>query len=133
MVSRLIEFDRKYRRVTDVTSTDKAPRVLLSSAQVRAVELVIENLREEGRLDTNRNEVVKRTFSLRDPRLAIALNNINRPIVYLAQYNVHPEADDSHQEVAVFVSEEAAWSFLIHKRDQEGITNLAVTPRVVIQ
>lgn len=116
----------------DVTSADKT-RVLLSSAQVRAVELVIENLREEGRLNYNRKKVVKNTFSLRDPRLALALNNVNRPIVYLAQYSVYQEAGNPQWEVEVFGSKEAAWSFLIHKRDQDGITNLSVTPRVVIQ
>ena len=64
------------------------------------------------------------------PRQDDATSKNKHEIVFVTSYTIH-DGFGSMQEFDVFNNEEEAWNFVLDKRDNEGITDISVMPRLV--
>lgn len=99
--------DYEFRSMTPID------RLVLSSEQVKAVEMVIDHYKEENKKLTG---------------------DIHRLIygdsVYIAEYTTHDDYGSLRQQ-DVFANEEDAWAFVLEQRDVEGATDISVKRRPV--
>ena len=100
--------DLEFRSMTPID------RLVLSSEQVKAVEMVIDHYKKENKKLTG---------------------DIHRQIyggnsVYIAEYTTHDDYGSLRQQ-DVFANEEDAWAFVLEQRDVEGATDISVKRRPV--
>ena len=119
------ENNNEVRNVVEVFSNNNihypstVDKLVLSSEQIRAIEIVLEHWSERHKKDKDK-----------DPRENIEVNTFSGlPVVYIAEYTTHDDCGPL-RETDVFSEEIDAWAFVLKQRD-EGATDISVKPRLV--
>lgn len=128
-------FDEDRREVINVgmRNGDLVSYRVLNHEQVHAVEMVIEEFCrrcEKSKDDIHQGlwrGIIKKD---KGPRQDDATSKNKHEIVFVTSYTIH-DGFGSMQEFDVFNNEEDAWNFVLDKRDNEGITDISVMPRLV--
>lgn len=102
--------------------------VILDSEQVKAIQLVIENMEKqntESKEDVHKNLFIESCDS--DDKCQNTKGS--SPWVFIAEYTTHDDYGPL-RETDVFSREEDAWAFVLKQRE-EGATDISVKPRLV--
>lgn len=106
---------------------------VLNSAEVKAVQMVIEEFcRRCAKSKDNIHQGLWREDYKKDkgPHQDDVTSKNKHEIVFVTSYTIH-DGFGSMQEFDVFNNEDDAWNFVLDKRDNEGITDISVMPRLV--
>lgn len=98
----------------DFRSMTPIDRLVLSSEQVKAVEMVIDHYKEENKKLTE--DIHRQIYGSES--------------VYIAEYTTHDDYGSLRRQ-DVFAKEEDAWAFVLEQRDLEGATDISVKRRLV--
>lgn len=98
----------------DFRSMTPIDRLVLSSEQVKAVEMVIDHYKKENKKLTE--DIHRQIYGSES--------------VYIAEYTTHDDYGSLRQQ-DVFAKEEDAWAFVLEQRDLEGATDISVKRRLV--
>ena len=128
-------FDEDRREVINVgmRNGDLVSYRVLNYEQVKAVEMVIEEFCrrcEKSKDDIHQGLWREDHKEDEEPRQDDATSKNKHEIVFVTSYTIH-DGFGSMQEFDVFNNEEDAWNFVLDKRDNEGITDISVMPRLV--
>lgn len=128
-------FDEDRREVINVgmRNGDLVSYRVLNHEQVHAVEMVIEEFCrrcEKSKDDIHQGLWREDHKEDEEPRQDDATSKNKHEIVFVTSYTIH-DGFGSMQEFDVFNNEEDAWNFVLDKRDNEGITDISVMPRLV--
>ncbi|WP_323082177.1 hypothetical protein [Limosilactobacillus reuteri] len=125
-------FDKKLNQVVEPRLHPNSDldynEVILDSEQVKAIQLVIENMEKqntESKEDVHKNLFIESCDS--DDKCQNTKPNL--PRIYIAEYTTHDDYGPL-RETDVFSREEDAWAFVVKQRE-EGATDISVKPRLV--
>lgn len=128
-------FDEDRREVINVgmRNGDLVSYRVLNYEQVKAVQMVIDEYSrrcEKSKDDIHQGLWREDHKEDEEPRQDDATSKNKHEIVFVTSYTIH-DGFGSMQEFDVFNNEEDAWNFVLDKRDNEGITDISVMPRLV--
>lgn len=106
---------------------------VLNSAEVKAVQMVIEEFcRRCAKSKDNIHQSLWREDYKKDkgPHQDDATSKNKHEIVFVTGYTIH-DSFGSMKEFDVFNNKDDAWNFVLDKRDNEGVTDISVMPRLV--